>query len=197
MAGKSDVVLENFRAARAAKLGLSSTELLAANPRLIICSISGYGRTGTVERPAGIRLRRPGAQRLDERHRPRRRRTEQGRRGGDGRANGAVRGGRGIGLPSRTAAPAAMATSSTWLYWICRWRLRSILAQAFLSSGQTPPRQGNAHLQIVPYQLFATVDSWMVLAIGNDGQWRRFLQSGRPQRDGKNDERFIDDPTPV
>src|SRR5262249_22663710 len=35
-------------------------------------------------------------------------------------------------------------------------------------------RQGNAHLQIVPYQLFATADGWLVLAVGNDGQWQRF-----------------------
>src|SRR5207244_11552724 len=48
------------------------------------------------------------------------------------------------------------------------------LVQAFLTSGQVPPRQGNAHLQIVPYQAFATADDWLILAIGNDGQWQRF-----------------------
>jgi len=51
------------------------------------------------------------------------------------------------------------------------------VAQAYLTSGQVPPRQGNAHLQIVPYQLFATADGWLVLAIGNDGQWQRFCQA--------------------
>src|SRR5439155_23071595 len=51
------------------------------------------------------------------------------------------------------------------------------VAQAYLTSGQVPPRQGNAHLQIVPYQLFATADGWLVLAVGNDGQWRRFCQA--------------------
>src|SRR5262249_1907349 len=40
--------------------------------------------------------------------------------------------------------------------------------------GRVPQRQGNAHLQIVPYELFATADSWLVLAVGNDGQWRHF-----------------------
>jgi crotonobetainyl-CoA:carnitine CoA-transferase CaiB-like acyl-CoA transferase len=48
------------------------------------------------------------------------------------------------------------------------------VAQAFLTSGSVPARQGNAHLQIVPYQLFATADGWLVLAVGNDGQWQRF-----------------------
>jgi crotonobetainyl-CoA:carnitine CoA-transferase CaiB-like acyl-CoA transferase len=48
------------------------------------------------------------------------------------------------------------------------------LAQAYLTNGQVPSRQGNAHLQIVPYQLFQTADGWLVLAVGNDGQWQRF-----------------------
>src|SRR5205085_10493637 len=51
------------------------------------------------------------------------------------------------------------------------------VAQAYLTSGQVPPRQGNAHLQIVPYQLFATADGWLVLAVGNDGQWQRFCKA--------------------
>src|SRR5439155_13180081 len=51
------------------------------------------------------------------------------------------------------------------------------VAQAYLTSGTVPARQGNAHLQIVPYQLFTTADTWIVLAVGNDGQWQRFSQS--------------------
>src|SRR5204862_6986660 len=51
------------------------------------------------------------------------------------------------------------------------------VAQAYLTSGAVPPRQGNAHLQIVPYQLFATSDPWLVLAVGNDGQWQHFCKA--------------------
>ena len=51
------------------------------------------------------------------------------------------------------------------------------LAQAFLTSGKLPQRQGNAHYQIVPYQAFATADDWLIVAIGNDGQWQRFCQA--------------------
>jgi crotonobetainyl-CoA:carnitine CoA-transferase CaiB-like acyl-CoA transferase len=51
------------------------------------------------------------------------------------------------------------------------------LVQAFLTSGKVPARQGNAHLQIVPYQSFRTADDWIILAIGNDGQWQRFCQA--------------------
>jgi crotonobetainyl-CoA:carnitine CoA-transferase CaiB-like acyl-CoA transferase len=50
------------------------------------------------------------------------------------------------------------------------------LIQAFVSSGAVPARQGNAHLQIVPYQLFRTADSWLVLAVGNEGQWQSFCR---------------------
>ncbi|HUR56012.1 MAG TPA: CoA transferase, partial [Gemmataceae bacterium] len=48
------------------------------------------------------------------------------------------------------------------------------VAQAYLTSGEVPERQGNAHLQIVPYQLFETADGWLVLNVGNDSQWRAF-----------------------
>jgi crotonobetainyl-CoA:carnitine CoA-transferase CaiB-like acyl-CoA transferase len=63
------------------------------------------------------------------------------------------------------------------------------VAQAYLTSGTVPPRQGNAHLQIVPYQLFATADGWIALAVGNDGQWQRFCRAAdRP--DLAADDRF-------
>jgi crotonobetainyl-CoA:carnitine CoA-transferase CaiB-like acyl-CoA transferase len=64
------------------------------------------------------------------------------------------------------------------------------VAQAFLTSGQVPPRQGNAHFQIVPYQLFATADGWLVLAVGNDGQWQRFCQTAEIS-DLSSDARFV------
>jgi formyl-CoA transferase len=63
------------------------------------------------------------------------------------------------------------------------------IPQAYLSSGQLPPRQGNAHLQIVPYQLFQTADGWLVLNVGNDGQWQQF-GSAADRPDLAADERF-------
>src|SRR5262249_51566872 len=63
------------------------------------------------------------------------------------------------------------------------------VAQASLTSGTVPPRQGTAHLQIVPYQLFATADSWIVLAVGNDGQWHRFCRAAE-RSDLADDARF-------
>jgi crotonobetainyl-CoA:carnitine CoA-transferase CaiB-like acyl-CoA transferase len=70
------------------------------------------------------------------------------------------------------------------------------VAQAYLTSGTVPERQGNAHLQIVPYQLFATADGWLVLAVGNDRQYQRWCeQAGRP--DLATDPRFTSNPLRV
>jgi crotonobetainyl-CoA:carnitine CoA-transferase CaiB-like acyl-CoA transferase len=51
------------------------------------------------------------------------------------------------------------------------------VAQAYLTSGVVPERQGNAHLQIVPYQLFETKDGYLVLNVGNDSQWQAFCSA--------------------
>ena len=64
------------------------------------------------------------------------------------------------------------------------------VAQAYLSSGVVPPRQGNAHLQIVPYQLFATADGYLVLNVGNDAQWQAFCAAADAP-DLAADERFL------
>jgi crotonobetainyl-CoA:carnitine CoA-transferase CaiB-like acyl-CoA transferase len=64
------------------------------------------------------------------------------------------------------------------------------LAQAYLTGGSVPARQGNAHLQIVPYQLFATQDGWIVLAVGNDSQWQHFCKSAE-RLDLAADKRFF------
>src|SRR5437764_319783 len=69
------------------------------------------------------------------------------------------------------------------------------VAQAYLTGGGVPPRQGNAHLQIVPYQLFPTADGWLVLAVGNDGQWQRFCAAATPELGA--DERFTTNPLRV
>jgi crotonobetainyl-CoA:carnitine CoA-transferase CaiB-like acyl-CoA transferase len=70
------------------------------------------------------------------------------------------------------------------------------LAQAYLVTRHVPPRQGNAHLQIVPYQLFATADGYLVLAVGNDAQWQRFCQAAGRQ-DLAEDPRFRTNPDRV
>jgi crotonobetainyl-CoA:carnitine CoA-transferase CaiB-like acyl-CoA transferase len=178
---RSDVVLENFRAASAERLGLSPEKLLNLNSRLIICSISGFGRTGPLSDLPGYDF---AVQALS----------------GLMSITGPV-----DGPPCKVGV--AMTDVVTGLYAAisilaclharqrsghgyaidlalldCAVAAQVNVVQAYLTSGSVPPRQGNAHLQIVPYQLFATADGWLVLAVGNDGQWQRFCEvAGQPE----------------
>jgi crotonobetainyl-CoA:carnitine CoA-transferase CaiB-like acyl-CoA transferase len=195
LAQRSDVVLENFRAASAAKLGLSPTELLAVNPRLIVCSISGFGRTGPWSDLPGYDFAVQALSGLM---------SITGPANGEPCKVGVAATDVLTGLYAAIAVLACIQARqrSGHGYTIdlalldCAVASQVNLAQAFLSSGQVPPRQGNAHLQIVPYQLFATADSWLVLAVGNDGQWRRFcLATGSAH--WADDERFADNPARV
>jgi crotonobetainyl-CoA:carnitine CoA-transferase CaiB-like acyl-CoA transferase len=190
LAGRCDVLLENFRAASADKLGVSPEKLHACNPRLIVCSISGFGRTGPWADLPGYDL---AVQALS------------GLMSITGPADGA---------PSKVGV--AVADVLTGLYACsailaclharaqsghgyaidlalldCAVAAQVNVVQAFLTSGVMPPRQGNAHLQIVPYQAFATADDWLVLAVGNDGQWQRFCQAA-DRNDLSHDARFAD-----
>ena len=192
---KSDVVLENFRASSAAKLGLSPAELLAINPRLIVCSISGYGRTGPWSDLPGYDFAVQALSGLM---------SVTGPADGEPSKVGVAVTDVLTGLYAAVAVLACVHArrQSRHGYVIdmalldCAVASQVNLAQAYLSSGETSPRQGNAHLQIVPYQLFATADSWLVLAVGNDGQWRRFCAAAsRPE--WAEDVRFVDNPSRV
>jgi crotonobetainyl-CoA:carnitine CoA-transferase CaiB-like acyl-CoA transferase len=188
LARRSDVLLENFRADSADKLGLGPDALLAVNPRLVVCSISGFGRTGPLRDLPGYDFAVQALSGLMSVTGP-----PEGPPSKVGVAVTDV-------LTGLYAASAVLAclharAQSGHGYVIdlalldCAVAAQVNLAQAYLTSGETAARQGNAHLQIVPYQLFATVDGWLVLAVGNDGQWQRFCKaSGRP--DLAADERF-------
>ena len=192
---RSDVLLENFRADSAAKLGLDPERLHAVNPRLIVCSISGFGRTGPLRERPGYDF---AVQALS----------------GLMNITGPVE-----GPPSKVGV--AVTDVLTGLYAAvsvlaclharqqsghgyaidlalldCAAAAQVNVAQAYLTSGAVPARQGNAHLQIVPYQLFQTADGWLVLAVGNDGQWRNFCAAAaRP--DLAADARFATNPQRV
>ena len=180
----SDVVLENFRADSADKLGLSPQKLLTANPRLIVCSISGFGRTGPCSDLPGYDFAIQALSGLMSITGP----VE----GPPCKAGVAVT----DILTGLNAAIAVLAClharqQSGHGYTIdlalldCAVAAQVNVAQAYLTSGRLPARQGNAHLQIVPYQLFATADGWLVLAVGNDGQWQHFCQGGGTARPGR------------
>lgn len=188
LAKKSDVLLENFRASSADKLGVSPAKLHAQNPRLIVCSISGFGRTGPWSDRPGYDF---AIQALS----------------GLMNITGPI-----DGPPSKVGVAATDVLTGLYAavsvlaclharqqsghgYAIdlalldCAIAAQVNVVQAYLSSSVMPARQGNAHLQIVPYQAFATADEWLILAVGNDGQWQRFCRAaGRD--DLANDPRF-------
>jgi crotonobetainyl-CoA:carnitine CoA-transferase CaiB-like acyl-CoA transferase len=176
LARRSDIVLENFRAGSAERLGLSPAQLLEQNPRLIVCSISGFGRTGPMSELPGYDFAIQGLSGLMSITGP-----IEGPPCKVGVAVTDVL----TGLYAATAVLACLHArhQSGHGYAIdlalldCAVASQVNVVQAFLSSGEVPARQGNAHLQIVPYQAFATADGWLILAVGNDGQWQRFCRA--------------------
>jgi crotonobetainyl-CoA:carnitine CoA-transferase CaiB-like acyl-CoA transferase len=199
---KSDVVLENYRLESAGKLGLSTDQLFAVNPRVVVCSISGFGRTGPLRDLPGYDF---AVQALS----------------GLMSITGPVEGppckvGVAVtdiltGLYAATAVLACLVARgrSGHGYAIdlalldCAVASQVNVVQAYLSRREeglspaeaVPVRQGNAHLQIVPYQLCCTADGWLALAVGNDGQWRRFAEAAMPAQAA--DARFATNPERV
>jgi crotonobetainyl-CoA:carnitine CoA-transferase CaiB-like acyl-CoA transferase len=173
---RSDVLLENFRAASADKLSLSPAKLHAQNPRLVICSISGFGRTGPWSDLPGYDFAIQGLSGLMNITGP-----VEGPPSKVGVAATDVL----TGLYAANAVLACLHARQTSGHGYaidlalldCAIAAQVNVVQAYLTSGKVPARQGNAHLQIVPYQAFQTADDWLILAVGNDGQWQRYCQA--------------------
>jgi crotonobetainyl-CoA:carnitine CoA-transferase CaiB-like acyl-CoA transferase len=189
LAARSDVLLENFRADSADRLGLTPEALLALNPRLVVCSISTFGRDGPWRDMPGYDFAIQAQSGLM---------SITGPPDGPPSKVGVAITDVVTGLYATIAVLACLNARQTSGHGYsidlalldCAVACQVNVAQAFLSSGTVAPRQGNAHLQIVPYQLFATADGWLVLAVGNDGQWQRFCGAAeRP--DLASDERYL------
>ncbi len=181
---RTDVLIENFRSESVAKLGLSPEKLLARHPRLIVCSISGFGRTGPLRDAPGYDFAIQAMSGLMGITGPA---EEPPSKVGVALADVLT------GLYASTAILACLnaRTRSDHGYAIdlalldCALAAQVNMAQAFLTSGEVPARQGNAHLQIVPYQLFATSDGWLVLNVGNDQQWQAFCEAAEDDALGR------------
>ncbi|VUZ23846.1 Acetyl-CoA:oxalate CoA-transferase [uncultured Comamonas sp.] len=199
LAAKADIVLENFKTGGLAQYGLDYASLNALNPRLIYCSITGFGQDGPY-------AARPGYDFLIQ------------AMGGLMSITGVPDGEDGAG-PQKVGV--ALTDILTGLYATIgilaavQERSRSGLGQHidtalldvqvaalanqaanYLVGGLVPRRMGNAHPSIVPYQSFPTADSDMILAVGNDGQFARFCAvAGHPE--WAQDERFATNPQRV
>ena len=175
---RCDVLIENFRSDSAEHLGLTPEKLLERHPRLVACSITGFGRSGPMKDAPGYDFAIQAMSGLMSITGP-----VEGPPFKVGVAVADVV----TGLYAATAILACLRAreSSGHGYSIdlalldCALAAQVNVAQAYLSSGELPPRQGNAHLQIVPYQLFATADGWIVLNVGNDGQWQHFCTAAK------------------
>ncbi|MFR0715280.1 CoA transferase [Pseudomonas putida] len=185
LAAKSDIVIENFKVGGLAAYGLDYLSLKAVNPRLIYCSVTGFGQTGPYAKRAGYDFMIQGLGGLM---------SLTGRPDGEEGA-GPVKVGVALtdiltGLYSTVAILAALAhrdqtgTGQHIDMALLDVQVACLANQAmnYLTTGSPPRRLGNAHPNIVPYQDFPTADGDFILTVGNDGQFRKFAEvAGQPQ----------------
>ncbi|MEM7487654.1 MAG: CoA transferase [Pseudomonadota bacterium] len=175
LAGMADILVENFKPGGLAKYGLDYHALRLVNPRLVYCSVSGFGQTGPNAAKPGYDLMAQGY-------------------GGimsiTGEPDGApMKVGVGIadvmcGMYACVGILAALrhaeatgqgqqidvALVDAQIAWTINEGVNTRL------SGQTPIRRGNGHPNIVPYNVYATADGHAIVAVGNDSQFRRFCE---------------------
>ncbi|HEY1393514.1 MAG TPA: CaiB/BaiF CoA-transferase family protein [Methylibium sp.] len=177
LAAKADVFVENFKVGDMARYGLDYASLAALNPRLVYCSITGYGQTGPYRDRAGYDYAIQGIGGLM---------GVTGERddlpGGGPQKVGVAVADLFTGLYATVAVLAAlrhrdatgqgqyidMALLDTQVAMLAN------LGANYLVSGKVPGRLGNAHQNIVPYQVFEVADGHLILAVGNDGQFAKF-----------------------
>lgn len=179
LALQSDILLENFKVGGLAAYGLDYASLKALNPRLIYCSITGFGQDGPYAQRAGYDFMIQGLGGLM---------SLTGRGEGEEGA-GPVKVGVALtdiltGLYASTAVLGALAhREQSGIGQHIDMALLDVQvaclanqAMNYLTTGVAPRRLGNAHPNIVPYQDFPTADGDFILTVGNDGQFRKFCE---------------------
>ena len=177
LAARSDVVVENFKVGDMARYGLDAQTLCAANPRLVYCSITGFGQTGPYRERAGYDYAVQGLGGLM---------SVTGERddlpGGGPQKVGVAVADLFTGMYATVAILAALrhrdATGQGQVIDMAlldtQVAMLANLGANYLATGQAPKRAGNAHQNIVPYQVFEVADGHLILAVGNDAQFARF-----------------------
>ncbi|WP_054021521.1 CaiB/BaiF CoA transferase family protein [Piscinibacter sakaiensis] len=177
LAQQADVLVENYKVGDMARYGLDADSLRALNPRLVYCSVTGFGQTGPYRERAGYDYAIQGLGGLM---------SVTGERddlpGGGPQKVGVAVADLFTGLYATVAILAAlrhrdrsgegqvvdMALLDTQVAMLAN------LGAGYLCTGQAPRRAGNAHQNIVPYQVFEVADGHVILAVGNDGQFAKF-----------------------
>ena len=185
LALQSDVLVENFKVGGLAHYGLDYASLKQVNPKLIYCSVTGFGQDGPYAERAGYDLMVQ---------------AMSGMMSITGRPDEVPGGGpQRVGVALTDLFTGVYAATAILAALEVRHRTgegqhidmslldvgMAILANqagGFLNTGQVPQRQGNSHPSLVPYQDMPTKDGAMLLAIGNDGQFARFCEvAGQPE----------------
>ncbi len=192
LASHADILLENYKVGGLTKYNLDYESLVSANPKLIYCSITGFGQTGPYAARAGYDLIIQAAGGFM---------SVTGERddlpGGGPQKAGIAVSDLMTGMYATVAVLAALkwrektgkgqyidlALLDTQVSWLAN------MAMNYLVGQEVPERAGNAHQNIVPYGVFPTRDGHMILGIGNNNQLSKFLDiAGRPEL--MNEERF-------
>ena len=168
----ADVVIENYKVGGLVKYGLDPARLRADFPRMVVCSITGFGQTGPYAHRAGydyIVQAMSGFMSLT------------GEPDGPPQKAGIAYADIFTGMYSAVAILAALRRRDVtgegahvdMALLDSQVAVLANQAANYLVSGVVPKRMGNAHVNVVPYQVFATADGQLVIAVGNDGQYRK------------------------
>lgn len=189
LAAEADVVVENFRVGGLEKYGLDVATLRAANPRLIYCSITGFGQDGPRASQPGYDFTVQGMSGIMD---------LTGDPDGEPQKIGVAFADIFTGLYAVIAIQSALLLREEtgrgqhidMALLDCMVGVLGNQAMNFLASGRSPTRLGNRHPNIAPYEVFAVADGWFILAVGNDQQFRRLCDLLDPGLG--DDERFVD-----
>ena len=201
LAAKSDVLIENYKVGTLARYGLGYEDIRAIHPGIIYCSVTGFGQDGPFASRPGYDFIFQGMGGLMSITGER---DEQP--GGGPQKTGIaitdVLTGMYASLAITAAITARQSSPSGAGQYIDTALLDTIVAfganqiLSYWCSGSVPPRFGNAHPNIVPYEVFPTSDGHLILAVGNDGQYAAFCRTaGRPEL--ADDPRFRTNPDRV
>jgi len=180
LAAKSDVLVENFKAGDLARHGLDYASLARGNPRLVYCSITGFGQDGPYRDRPGYDFMVQGLGGLM---------SVTGERdelpGGGPQKVGVAVSDLFTGMYATSAILAALLereASGRGQYidmalLDVQVAMLANLSSSYFVSGTAPGRMGNAHMNIVPYHVFPAADGFLIVAVGNDGQFAAFCEA--------------------
>ena len=179
LAAEADVVIENYKVGQLARYGLDYAALCALNPKLVYCSITGYGQDGPMAQAAGydFAIQATGGLMSVTGE-------KDGTPGSQPQKVGVAVADLFTGLYATTAILAALIERGRTgqgrhidaALLDVQVAMMANQASNHLVGGLSPKRMGNAHMNVVPYQVFETLDGHIVLAVGNDGQFSRFCE---------------------